>query len=187
MAEINDLISVTFRVATKDDAPQVAQLVEAAFRAEDSRADWTADMELGRSFRYSADEALATIINPDAVVLMGFDFHGVLATSVQVVFKREAQMARIAMLSVNPQLQRSGVGRQTLDSAQAYAWKHYDIKKLGLNALSSREKLLAWYERCGYRRTGETSPFPVDRFPRLDLPKDLCFIELEKDATPVVV
>ncbi|KAK1721344.1 acetyltransferase [Colletotrichum acutatum] len=187
MAEMNDLIHVTFRRATKDDAPQVAQLVEAAFRAEDSRADWTADMELGRSFRYSADEVLATINNPDAVVLMGFDFHGVLAASVQIVFKRVAKMARIAMLSVNPQLQRSRIGRQALGSAEEYAWQHYDIKRFGLNALSSRRKLLAWYERCGYQRTGETSPFPVDRFPRLDLPKDLCFIELEKDAIPVVV
>ncbi|EXF74343.1 hypothetical protein COL5a_001430 [Colletotrichum fioriniae] len=187
MAEMNDLISVTFRPATQDDALQVAQLVEAAFRAEDSRADWTADMELGRSFRYSADEALATINNADAVVLMGFDFHGVLATTVQVVVNRETQMARIAMLSVNPQLQRSLIGRQALGSAEEYAWQNYDIKRFGLNALSSREKLLAWYERRGYRRTGEISPFPVDRFPHLDLPKDLCFVELEKDATPVVV
>ncbi|KAK1700062.1 acyl-CoA N-acyltransferase [Colletotrichum godetiae] len=174
-----------FRIATVDDAPQVAQLVEAAFRAEDSRADWTADMELGRSFNYSTDNALRNINNPDAEVLMGFDPHGVFAASVQVVFKPEAHMARIVLLSVNPQLQRSGGGRQALGSAEEYARQHYDIKKFGLNALSSREKLIAWYERCGYQRTGETTPFPFVWYPHLDLPKDLCNVELEKDATSV--
>ncbi|OHF02247.1 acetyltransferase [Colletotrichum orchidophilum] len=182
MADNKDTIFVQFRTANPDDALQVAQLIETAFRAEDSRADWTANMKLGRSFRYSADQVLATITKPDAAVLMGFDHRGVLVGSVQVVVKRDAGFARIAMLSVDPGQQRAGVGRQVLASAEAYAQRHYEVKKFGLNALSSREKLLAWYERCGYQKTGETSPFPVDRLALLDLPQDLCFVELEKDV-----
>jgi hypothetical protein len=44
-----------------------------------------------------------------------------------------------------------------------------------------RESLIAWYERRGYRRTGETEPFPRDtRFGEPQRP-DLEFIMLEKD------
>ena len=45
-----------------------------------------------------------------------------------------------------------------------------------------RDSLIAWYERMGYRRTGETRPFPMDD-PRLGLPlrDDLWFEVLARD------
>ncbi|KZL81724.1 gnat family protein [Colletotrichum incanum] len=177
MANVNPL---SFRIAKPEDAPQLQQLVQAAFRAEDSRADWTADMELGRSFHYSVEEVLTTINNPDAAIIMAIDQNNALAGSVETI-KRNAGLARFAMLSVDPNQQRGGIGRQVLAYAEEFA-RQWGVKTFGLNALSSREKLIEWYERCGYKKSGETSPFPVDRFPQLDLPKNLCFVELEKDA-----
>ncbi|KAK2034481.1 acetyltransferase [Colletotrichum zoysiae] len=174
-------IPLKFRVATLEDAPQVQQLVQAAFRAEDSRADWTADMRLGRSFHYPVEEVLETIANPDAAIIMASGQDGVLLGSVGVI-KRDDGLARLAMLSVNPERQRGGVGRQVLAYAEDFARK-WGAKTAGLGALSSREKLIEWYERCGYKKTADTSPFPVDRLDHLDLPKGLCFVELEKDIT----
>jgi ribosomal protein S18 acetylase RimI-like enzyme len=50
-----------------------------------------------------------------------------------------------------------------------------------MSVVSVRESLIAWYERRGYRRTGETEPFPRDtRFGEPQRP-DLEFIMLEKD------
>ncbi|TQN64616.1 IAA acetyltransferase [Colletotrichum shisoi] len=175
-----NVIPLTFRIATPDDAPQLQQLVQAAFRAEDSRAGWTADMELGRSFHYSVEEVLKTINNPEAVVIMAIDQDGVLVGSVDAI-KRANGLARFAMLSVDPTRQRGGVGRRLLAHAEEHA-RQWGVDTFGLNALSSRASLLEWYGRCGYIKTGETSPFPVDRFPQLDLPKDLCFVELENKA-----
>ncbi|KAK2042092.1 acetyltransferase [Colletotrichum somersetense] len=176
-----NIIPLKFRVATLEDAPQVQQLVQAAFRAEDSRADWTADMRLGRSFHYSVEEVLKTIVNPDAAIIMASDQNDVLLGSVGII-KRNDGLARFAMLSVNPERQRGGVGRQVLTYAEDFA-RSWGAKTAGLGALSSREKLIEWYERCGYKKSGDTSPFPVDQLRHLDLPKDLCFVELEKDIT----
>ncbi|KAJ0165044.1 hypothetical protein CTA2_12542 [Colletotrichum tanaceti] len=176
-----NLIPLTFRIATPDDAPRLQQLVQAAFRAEDSRAGWTADMQLGRSFHYSVGEVLRTINDPDAVVIMALDQDGVLVGSVEAVKKRADGLARFAMLSVDRHQQRGGVGRRLLARAEAHA-RQWGVETFGLNALSSRASLIEWYGRCGYSKTGETSPFPVDRFAQLDLPKDLCFVELEKKA-----
>ncbi|GKT85578.1 GNAT N-acetyltransferase [Colletotrichum tofieldiae] len=137
-------------------------------------------MELGRSFHYSVEEVLTTINKPDAAIIMAIDQNGALVGSVETV-KRNAGLARFGMLSVDPNQQRGGIGRQLLAYAEGYA-RQWGVGTFGLNALSSREKLIEWYERCGYKKSGETSPFPVDRFPQLDLPKDFCFVELEKDA-----
>jgi hypothetical protein len=34
-----------------------------------------------------------------------------------------------------------------------------------MTVIDSRDALIAWYERRGYARTGETRPFPVLRDP----------------------
>ncbi|KAK1997851.1 acetyltransferase [Colletotrichum falcatum] len=175
-----NVIPLNFRVATSEDAPQLQQLVQAAFRAEDSRADWTADMRLGRSFHYSVEEVLATINNPDAAIIVASDQKGALLGSIGIL-KRNDSLARFAMLSVDPERQRGGVGRQVLAHAEDVA-RSWGVKTFGLNALSSREKLIEWYQRCGYRKSDETSPFPADRLLQLGLPNDLCFVELEKDS-----
>ncbi|EFQ30676.1 acetyltransferase [Colletotrichum graminicola] len=175
-----NIIPLNFRVAKPEDAPKIQQLVQAAFRAEDSRADWTADMELGRSFQYSVEEVLKTINNPDAAIIMASDENGVLLGSIGII-KCNDNLARFAMLSVDPEQQCGGIGRRVLAYAEDFA-RNWNLRTFGLNALSSREKLIAWYERCGYKKSGETSPFPVDQLPQLNLPKDLCFVELEKDT-----
>ncbi|KAK2010858.1 acetyltransferase [Colletotrichum eremochloae] len=175
-----NVVPLDFRVAMAEDAPQLQRLVQAAFRAEDKRADWTADMKLGRSFQYSVEEVLTTINNPDTAIIMASDQNGVLLGSVGIV-KRNDSLVRFVMLSVNPEQQCGGIGRRVLAYAENFA-RSWGVKTFELNALSSRERLIEWYERCGYKKTGQTSPFPADRLSQLDLPKDLCFVELEKDV-----
>jgi hypothetical protein len=55
-------------------------------------------------------------------------------------------------------------------------------RRVRMTVVNVRKGLIAWYERRGYRATGETNPFPYgnDRFgvPQRD---DLCFVVLEKD------
>ncbi|HVL32074.1 MAG TPA: GNAT family N-acetyltransferase, partial [Actinomycetota bacterium] len=46
------------------------------------------------------------------------------------------------------------------------------------------EELIAFYERRGYRRTGELRPFPPDVVLSVPLVPDLEFAVLEKSLTP---
>ena len=52
-----------------------------------------------------------------------------------------------------------------------------------MGVLSVRDTLIAWYERRGYARTGETEPFPYgdDRFGK-PLRENLVFAILEKQV-----
>lgn len=97
------------------------------------------------------------------------------------VSKRGSGYGRLSMIAVDDRFQRSGVGTQILAFAENYCRKVWGVEKFSLNALSTRKALMEWYIRHGYKKVGETRPFPRDDFPELDLADDLCFVELEKD------
>ncbi|OTB11516.1 hypothetical protein K445DRAFT_321905 [Daldinia sp. EC12] len=169
-----------FRIATPGDAPQIQQLVQSAFRAEDSRENWTGDMALASQFSIHVDEIMSNIIKPESAYLVATDENGNLVGSVGVA-KRGADNARIYMLAIDPDRHRGGIGRKVLTYAEEYCRQRWSVGKLELNALSSRLELIKWYLRCGYHKTGELTPFPREWFKGRALPVDLCFVELEKD------
>ncbi len=84
------------------------------------------------------------------------------------------------MLAVRPGLQDQGLGRLMLDYAEAQG-RTRGAQLARMTVVSVRHSLIAWYERRGYRRTGETLPFPYDD-PLFGEPQrpDLEFVVLEK-------
>ncbi|MEK7199822.1 MAG: GNAT family N-acetyltransferase, partial [Bacteroidota bacterium] len=87
----------------------------------------------------------------------------------------------LGMLTVNPLLQAQGIGKQLLLAAEAYA-RQNNCNGITMTVIAVRHELIAWYERHGYRPTGETEPFPAD--PVFGLPKQvLYFIVMEKAIT----
>lgn len=85
------------------------------------------------------------------------------------------------MFAVKPGFQARGVGGALLVSAEQFARDEYDATSMEMTVIGQRSELIAWYERRGYQRTGETRPFPYgdERFglPRRD---DLHFVVLAK-------
>ncbi|KAK5998063.1 hypothetical protein PT974_00434 [Cladobotryum mycophilum] len=169
-------VNLQFRIATPDDAPQLQQLVQSAFRAHDSRLDWTGNMELASHFKIEVEEVMSNITKPD------MDAAAALVATIEVS-KCGTDVGRLSMIAVDPGCQRGGVGRQVLAYAEDYCHRTWGVAQFSLNALSTRKALVEWYMRRGYRKTGETSPFPRERFSNLALPDDMCFIELEKDLS----
>ena len=54
------------------------------------------------------------------------------------------------------------------------------VTKTAMWVINLRTELIAWYERCGYVKTGQTLAFPVDagvRTPILDASYDLLRLE----------
>lgn len=175
-----------FRIAKPADGPRIQQLVEAAFRAEDSRAGWTDGLGLGAYFRLPLEVVTSQIDNPDGEVLVATDEDGEIVGSIQVSRLGDgapaaAPMGRIALLAVDRSRQQAGLGRRMLAHAEEYCRREWGVRRTGLNALSARELLIRWYARQGYERTGETSPLPRDKLGALSVPDDLCFVEMEKD------
>ena len=87
----------------------------------------------------------------------------------------------LGLLTVRPDVQDRKLGRALLAAAEEYA-KERGGRKITMTVLSGRDVLMAWYERRGYRKTGETQPYPYGdgRIGR-PLRDDLHFIVMEKD------
>ena len=73
------------------------------------------------------------------------------------------------------------VGIEPEGMAERLAREDWRCAKMRMTVISLRDELIAWYERRGYRRTGEYKPFPYGDA-RFGIPKrdDLCFEWLEK-------
>jgi ribosomal protein S18 acetylase RimI-like enzyme len=87
----------------------------------------------------------------------------------------------LGLLTIHPSLQDRGLGRDLLAAAEAFAREHGAVR-MRMTVLNVRGALIAWYERRGYRRTGETQPFPYgdDRF-GTPLRDDLEFVVLDRE------
>jgi GNAT superfamily N-acetyltransferase len=89
--------------------------------------------------------------------------------------------AYFGMFAVRPDRQRGGYGRSFLAEAERIAREEFGATALEMTVIRQREALIAWYKRRGYRRTGQTKPFPYGD-ERFGSPKvaDLEFISLAK-------
>ncbi|OJJ48014.1 hypothetical protein ASPZODRAFT_131664 [Penicilliopsis zonata CBS 506.65] len=174
--------NILFRIATSHDALRIQELIESAFRAQDTRPNWTDGLDLTSHFTLGIDEVLSTINAPDTATLIGFNEDETLVSSVSVSRKTDST-ARLFWLAVHQNYQRGGLGRQTLAYAETYSRQTWAVDMMGLNALSTRVELRRWYVRHGYRETGETSPFPQEQVRALHLPPELCFNEFNKNLS----
>jgi len=73
------------------------------------------------------------------------------------------------------------VGHQLLAEAERMARVDWAATTMVMTVIAQRAELIAWYERRGYRRTGETEPFPYGN-DRYGIPRrpDLVFAVLAK-------
>jgi ribosomal protein S18 acetylase RimI-like enzyme len=151
---------LTYRYAGRADVPAVVGLVESAYRGGESLTGWTSEAELIEGQRTDAAMVSALIVEPAAHVLLAEEA-GVLQVCCEL---REPDApggtAYFGMFAVRPSLQGGGYGRIVLAEAERIARDEFGATVLEMTVIRQREALIAWYERRGYQRTGETRPFP---------------------------
>lgn len=167
-------------VASPADVADVVALVESAFRGEASRAGWTTEADLLDGRRTGPDEIEAILADPDQRILLLRDSRGRLQAS--IVVGRHGDDAWFGMLSVVPGMQGAGIGRRVLEAAEDWVVATWGARRMSMKVIAQRHELIAWYERRGYRLTGETAPFFYGD-ERFGLPRrpDLSFVVLDKE------
>lgn len=156
-AEAAQDAEVTFRTAVEEDVPALVALVESAYRGDDSRAGWTTEADLLEGQRTDPEGVAAVVRDPASRLLVARQ-DGELVACCQL--EHRGSHAYFGMFAVRPQRQGGGLGRLVLAEAERVARSEWDASEMQMTVIRQRSDLIAWYERRGYLRTGELSPFP---------------------------
>ncbi|MEU9828899.1 GNAT family N-acetyltransferase [Micromonospora chersina] len=168
----------TVRTARPADVAALVDLVESAYRGERSRAGWTTEADLLAGQRTDPDMVAEAVTSPGGTVLVVEDGTGIVACC---QLERRDDHVYFGMFAVDPGRQGGGLGRDLLAEAERHAREQWHSGEMRMTVITQREDLIAWYERRGYVRTGELSPFPYgdERF-GVPLRPDLAFETLRK-------
>jgi ribosomal protein S18 acetylase RimI-like enzyme len=159
------------RPGTSEDIPVIVRLVNNAYRGE---GGWTNESHLIAGPRTRAADVEQLNREPDGVILTSWE-EGELAGCVYL--KKEGEKLYLGMLSVWPARQGAGVGKALMAAGTEYA-RQQGCKVIRITVISAREELIAWYERHGFRRTGEVESFHAgDRFGKIKQPLELVVLE----------
>lgn len=169
---------LTFREATSADIPAIVALVQSAYRGDASREGWTTEADLLDGQRTDAEDVGECIARDRSIVLLAEAQDLVLACA---HVAEEDNAGYFGMFSVNPGLQRGGVGSSLLVEAERRVRDLWQLTEMRMTVIDVRAELIAFYERRGYVRTGILKPFPYGDV-RFGIPKreDLRFEVLAK-------
>ena len=174
------MTEITIRDAVPADIPALHSLIESAYRGEASRAGWTTEADLLDGQRTDPDDLAGILADPKQALLTAW--RGEDLVGCVLIADRGEGTGYFGMLSIRPTLQGGGLGRRLVNAAHAALTDRFGARRVRISVFPQRETLIAWYERLGYRRTGDTLPFPYGD-PRFGLPKrdDLHFIVMQHE------
>ncbi|MGW4034584.1 GNAT family N-acetyltransferase [Streptomyces sp. NPDC004838] len=170
---------LTFRAAVDADVPMIVDLIQSAYRGDSSRRGWTTEADLIGGTRIDAAGVREVIVSPGSR-MVAVERDGEPVACFQLEHRGDA--AYFGMFAVRPGLQGGGLGRLIIAEAERAAREEWGVREMHMTVISLRDELIAWYERRGYRRTGELTPFPYgDERVGTPFRDDLTFELLVKD------
>ena len=164
--------------ATKADYPEIIALTNRAYRQPQGQASWKVE-DLVAGQRINEHLLREDLAAPGARLLIWRDGAGEHLGHVRLD-EGDDGVWFLAMLTVSPDRQDSGLGRRLLTASEEFARAH-GATRISMTVVHQRHELINWYARRGYAVTGKNKPFPYGDL-RFGLPTraDLFFDVLEK-------
>ena len=164
-------------IARPTDVNRIVALVNDAYRGSSKTPGWTHETKLLAGQRIDAAAVTAMIEQPNSTVLVMRHEGDVIGC---VALQRLDDVAwYLSMLAVDPERQVNGAGKAVMAGAENFA-RERGAQRMDISVINLRESLIAWYERQGYVRSGDTEPFPDDPTVGTALRDDLALISLSK-------
>ena len=147
---------LTYRFAQQDDLPTVVDLVNAAYRGDESYPGWTHEGHLLEGDRVSIAQLALQLSEPRIQMLLaqaGGELKGCMMLS------QQPQQVYLGTFAVVPHQQGQGLGRQILEQAEWLASVKWQAHQIEMVVITQRQDLIAYYQRRGYQLSGD---FPID-------------------------
>ena len=152
---------LNFYKAELVDAEAIATLINTAYRGETSRKGWTTEADILDGLRTTTTEIGKTIKRKATFILIGVLKDEIIATVCCEWQELAGQdTVHFGMIAVKPSLQNKGYGKTLIQAAEAICLREWRVVGYHMAVISIRHELIAFYERLGYKRTGEFAEFP---------------------------
>ena len=159
------------------DIPALVQLLNNAYRGEESKKGWTSEADMVGGDIRTDETNMKELMRQRGAVFLKYTNEEHEIRGCVFLHERESKLY-LGMLSVSPSLQTKGIGKQLMTAAEQYA-RQKACPAIFMRVISLRHELIAWYERQGYYKTGETQAFDNTKFGTAKLPIE--FVMLQKD------
>jgi len=156
------MTDLVFSFATVDDVPRVAALIELAYRGAVAAKGWTNETDILEGPRSSPSEVERLVRDPRSRFLMALEDRRLVACC---LLQQYGEGAYFGMFAVDPERQQEGLGKIMVTQSEEAVRVLWKAKFLRLTVISLRDELIAWYQRRGFKLTGEHEPFPFDQAP----------------------
>lgn len=171
---------IEFTQADDSHVDAIVHLVNSAYRGDSSKKGWTTEADLLDGQRVDPEGIIADLAKDNSVILVAEDEDNDDKLLGCVHLEKHDGKCYLGMLTVDPTLQKKGIGKMLVQESEAFA-QFWDCTALYMTVISMRTELISWYEKLGFKKTGEKRPFPYGD-ERFGIPKveTLEFIVLEK-------
>ncbi len=168
--------TTTFREAKIEDIPQIVDLVNISYRSKEFKG-WTSEADIVKGDRINNAQVQELFQNDSKVFVMFKDEELIGCVHVH----KQNDSCYIGMLTTHPNVQNMGIGKEILKLAEEHSIKNYSINCFEMSVLSVREELINFYERRGYKRTGDNEPYPVNANVGTPLSSEIQVLHLVKE------
>jgi GNAT superfamily N-acetyltransferase len=150
--------ALTFIKARPEDVGLINALVNSAYRGDASRDGWTSEADLFDGPRTDENEIRGLIDSDDSMLLLCMQATELVGS---VLLRKNGVCAYLGMLVIRPRLQGAGIGSRLMAAAELAARDAWNITRMSMTVIGCRHELIAFYERRGYRRTGQIESLPL--------------------------
>ena len=159
---------IEFTQADDSHVKGLAQLVNGAYRGDGSKVGWTTEADILDGQRTDVFSLKQMINREDSTILIAEDEDAEQLVGC-VHLEKQGNDLHLGMLTVNPEYQNKKIGKMLLSEAEALA-EFWECTNIVIEVITLRTELVSWYEKRGFKKTGETKPFPMND-PRFGIPK----------------
>lgn len=157
------------RRAELTDIANLVQLINQAYRERQGRS-WTSEQHIIQGQRINESQLEVLLLNSD-FELWVLELGAICVENNQKTLigciglthdLYDLEQIEIGTFAVHPAYQNQGLGRKILQFAERYLQHTFqDLRQINMYVLNVREELIAFYERAGYKQTGQVEDYPI--------------------------